>query len=304
MEKFDIHFLGCGSALPTVRHNPSAQLVSMRGKYFLIDCGEGTQLQLRRSKARFHGLGHIFISHLHGDHCFGLIGLISTFSLLGRTANLHIFAPEGLEKVLKPQIDFFCSGITFQVIFHVFPTDRSMLIYEDRSLTVTTIPLSHRVPCCGFLFKEVAGLPHIRRDMIDYLKIPVYAINNIKNGTDWTTEDGTVYANSRLVYPAAPPRSYAYLSDTAFLPHNAPLVEGCDLLFHEATFAESETLLARQTLHSTASQAAEFAKLANAKKLVIGHYSSRYDHLQTLLEEAQAVFPNTILSEENMKVEI
>ena len=304
MENFELHILGCGSALPTIKHFPSSQVLSMRGKLFMIDCGEGAQLQLRRSKLRFHNLGHIFISHLHGDHCFGLIGLISTFDLLGRTADIHIYSPDGLEELLRPQLDFFCKGMSFKVIFHTFPTKKSSIIYEDRSVKVTTIPLRHRMPCCGFFFEEQGNLPHIRRDMIDYLHIPLYAINNIKNGAGWTTEDGTIYAHEQLVFPAEPSRSYAYLSDTSFLPENAGLVQNADLIFHEATFAESESMRAKQTQHSTASQAAEFAKLANAKKLVIGHFSSRYDDDTILLNEAKKVFPHTLLAKENLKIKI
>lgn len=302
MENIELHILGCGSALPTVKHNPTSQVLSLRGKNFMIDCGEGTQLQLRRSKLRFHNLGHIFISHLHGDHCFGLIGLISTFNLLGRTADLHIFAPKGLKALMQPQLDFFCKGITFKVDIQTISTNRCETIFEDRSVSVKTIPLRHRMPCCGFLFEEKGILPHIRRDMIDFLKIPHYAINSIKEGADWTTSDGVVYPNERLVTPNSPARSYAYLSDTAFVPENAQWVQGVDLLFHEATFAESEALRAEQTQHSTAKQAAEFARLAQVKKLLIGHYSSRYDDDRILLEEAQTIFPNTILAKENLKI--
>lgn len=304
MENFELNILGCGSALPTVKHYPSSQVLSMRGKNFMIDCGEGAQLQLRKSKLKFHNLGHIFISHLHGDHCFGLIGLISTFDLLGRNADLHIYSPKGLEELLRPQLDFFCKGIAFNVVFHPFSTRESAVIYEDRSVKVTTVPLKHRMPCCGFLFEEQGNLPHIRRDMIDYLHIPLYAINSIKNGEGWTTEDGRVFTHEQLTLPAERNRSYAYLSDTAFVPKNAPLVKGVDLLYHEATFAQSEALRAKQTLHSTATEAAQFAQLAEVKKLIIGHFSSRYDDDTVLLKEAQQTFPNTVLAKENLKIVI
>lgn len=270
----------------------------------MIDCGEGAQLQLRKSKLKFHNLGHIFISHLHGDHCFGLMGLISTFDLLGRNADLHIYSPDGLEKLLRPQLDFFCRGIAFNVIFHSFTTKEKTIIYEDRSVRVSTIPLKHRMPCCGFLFEEKGNLPHIRRDMIDFLKIPLYAINNIKNGAGWTADDGTVFTHEQLTLPAEPCRSYAYLSDTAFVPQNAALVKGVDLLYHEATFAESEALRAKQTLHSTAAQAAQFAQMAEVRKLIIGHFSSRYDDDSLLQKEAMKIFPNTILAKENLKITI
>lgn len=300
MEKIELHILGCGSALPTVRHNQTSQVLCLRGKCFMFDCGEGTQLQLRRSKVKFGALSHIFISHLHGDHCFGLMGLISTFDLLGRTADLHIHAPGGLEKLLQPQLEFFCSRMKFQVVFHPFDTRKHTLIFEDRSVSVYTIPLQHRVPCAGFLVKEQPGQPHIRRDMIDFLQIPHYAIANIKAGEGWTTSDGRYFDNSRLVVPAEPARSYAYLSDTQFIPENAALVEGVDLLFHESTFTEADIARAQQTGHSTAAQAARFACLAKAKRLVIGHFSQRYTDNQVLLDEALPIFPATTLANENL----
>ena len=296
MEKFELHILGCGSALPTTKHLPTSQVLCVREKLFMIDCGEGTQLQIRKSRLRFARLGHIFISHLHGDHCFGLLGLISTFSLLGRTAALNIYAPRELEVLMRPQLDFYCRGGSFEVIFHSFDPTKSERIYEDRSVSVTTIPLQHRLPCSGFLFEEKPQLPHIRRDMMDYLEIPVCQFNNIKLGGDWVRPDGTVVPNGQLVTPAAPPRRFAYCSDTAFLPANARLVRGVDLLFHEATFAAADAKRAAETLHSTAAQAAEFARLADARQLVIGHYSSRYDNEQGLLAEARAVFPETYLA--------
>ena len=300
MEKIELHILGCGSALPTVRHYPSSQVLSLRGKSYMFDCGEGTQLQLRRSKVKFTSLHHIFITHLHGDHCFGLMGLISTFALLGRTADLHIHAPRGLEQLLAPQLEFFCAKMAYNVVFHPFDAHCHALIYEDNSVTVHTIPLQHRMPCAGFLVKEKATLPHIRRDMIDFLQIPHYAIAGIKAGDDWTTPDGRHFENSRLVTPADPARSYAYLSDTMFVPENAPLVEGVDLLFHESTFIERDVARARQTGHSTATQAAQFAVLAKAKRLVIGHFSQRYTDNNVLLEEARSIFPSTTLANENL----
>lgn len=269
----------------------------------MIDCGEGAQRQMRRSHLSFSRLNHIFISHLHGDHCFGLPGLISTLSLLGRTAPLHIYAPKKLEELMLPWLDYFCHGISFSPVFHpIKPEEGLSVIYEDRSVTISSFPLNHRIPCCGFLFQEKATLPHIRRDMIDFLNIPVCEINNIKNGADWTTQDGRYFANSRLVYPADPPRSYAYCSDTTPLPENTKFLQDVDLLFHESTFSESEVLRAAQTYHSTARQAAAFARQANAKQLLIGHFSSRYDDDALLLNEAREIFPATLTAKENMKI--
>lgn len=304
MEKFEVHILGCGSALPTQRHNPASQVVGLNDNLYMIDCGEGTQLQYRRAHLSFARLNHIFISHLHGDHCFGLIGLISTLSLLGRTAPLHIYAPADLERVMRPQLDFFCQKNHFEVFFHAFSSSCSEQIFENKSLTVTTIPLRHRLPCCGFVFREKEKLPHVRRDMLDYLKIPVCEINNIKLGADWKTEDGTIIPNSRLVFPATAPRSYAYCSDTVYMPENAELLQGVTTLYHEATFAESEKARAAETFHSTAGQAALMAKAAGVSRLVLGHFSSRYEDETQLLSEAQAIFPNTCLSKEGLRFSV
>ncbi len=298
MEPFRIHILGCGSALPTLKHYATSQIVELREKLFMIDCGEGTQIQLRRSKIRFTKLGAIFISHLHGDHCFGLIGLISTFGLLGRTAALHVYAPKELEAMLHAQIELFCHGLEFEVVFHAVDTTRTAVVYEDRSLTVETIPLQHRIPCCGYLFREKPTLPHIRRDMIDFYRIPVSQINNIKSGADWTTDEGEFIPNARLVSPPDRPRSYAYCSDTRYIPTLHRLVEGADCLYHEATYTHDLLSRARLYYHSTARQAATVARDAHVSKLLLGHYSARYDDEQTLLLEARSVFPPSFLSYE------
>lgn len=304
MEKFDIHILGCGSALPTTRHQATSQVINIREKLFMIDCGEGTQVQLRRSRLRFNRLNHIFISHLHGDHCFGLIGLISTFGMLERTADLHIHCHPELEKLLMPQLDFFCKGMSYQVIFHPFNPGEQTIIYDDRSVSVETIPLRHRIPTCGFLFKEKPTPNHILREMIDFYKIPTYMINRIKNGEDYTTEEGVVIPNSRLTTPSSPPRSYAYCSDTMYLPRIVPQIQGVDLLFHEATFANTELARAKQTMHSTAQQAAQIAQAAQVKKLMIGHFSARYEDENALLKEASSIFPQTILAQENLRISL
>lgn len=304
MEKFDIHILGCGSALPTTRHQATSQVINIREKLFMMDCGEGTQVQLRRSRLRFNRLNHIFISHLHGDHCFGLIGLISTFGMLERTADLHIHCHPELEKLLMPQLDFFCKGMSYQVIFHPFNPGEQTIIYDDRSVSVETIPLRHRIPTCGFLFKEKPTPNHILREMIDFYKIPTYMINRIKNGEDYTAEEGVVIPNSRLTTPSSPPRSYAYCSDTMYLPRIVPQIQGVDLLFHEATFANTELARAKQTMHSTAQQAAQIAQAAQVKKLMIGHFSARYEDENALLKEASSIFPQTILAQENLRISL
>lgn len=246
MEKFELHILGCGSALPTTRHFPTSQIVNVRDKLFMIDCGEGAQLQFRKSHLKFSRLNHIFISHLHGDHCFGLLGLISTLNLLGRTAELHIHSPKGLETLLTPMLDFFNRQMTYKVLFHEFDTKEPMLIYEDRSLTVTTIPLRHRMPCCGFLFAEKRRPNHIIREMVDFYQVPVYELNRIKNGADYVTPEGKTVSNNLLTRPSAPSRSYAYCSDTIYLPSIVEQIKGVDLLFHEATFANEDAPLPKK----------------------------------------------------------
>ena len=304
MEPFRVHILGCGSALPTMRHFASSQVVEIRGKQFMIDCGEGTQIQLRRSRIRFTKIGHVFISHLHGDHCFGLIGMISTFGMLGRTAPLHVFAPAALEPMLKAQMDMFCFGLEYRVEFHPVDTTQQAVIYKDRSLTVETIPLEHRVPCCGFLFREKQSLPHIRRDMIDFYQIPVSQINHIKAGADWTDAEGNIVPNHRLVSPADRPRSYAYCSDTRYMPNLHKQLKDVDLLYHEATYSEDSINRAEQYFHSTAAQAAQVARDAHVGRLLIGHYSARYEREEVLLEEARKVFPPTSLTDENQVFDV
>ena len=304
MEKFEVHILGCGSALPTTRHFATSQVINLRDKLFMIDCGEGAQMQLRKSRLKFSRLNHIFISHLHGDHCFGLVGLISTFGLLGRTAELHIHSPQGLEELFAPLLKYFCNNLPYKVFFHTFETKLPVMIYEDRSMTVTTIPLKHRMPCCGFLFEEKKRANHILRDMVDFYKIPIYELNRIKNGADYVTPEGSIIPNERLTRPAALPRSYAYCSDTIYRKQITEQIHGVDLLFHEATFAQSEAARAKETYHTTASQAALIAKDAEVKKLVIGHFSARYEDENVLLDEAVEVFPHTILARENLCINV
>ena len=302
MEKFEVNILGCGSALPTTRHFASSQVLNIREKLFMIDCGEGTQLQLRRSKLKFSRLNHIFISHLHGDHCFGLIGLLSTFDLLGRTAAMHIYAHPDFEPILNMQLDYFCKKMDYEVVFHPINPSKIEIIYEDRSVSVTMIPLRHRIPTCGFLFSEKKTPDHIKRDMIDYYGIPTCDINRIKNGEDYVLADGTVIPNNRLTAPSSSPRKYAYCSDTLYHREIIEQVKGVDLLYHEATFADSDRPKAEMTFHTTALQAATIAKDAGVKQLVIGHFSARYEEEDLLLKEAQSVFPNTVLAIENLKL--
>ena len=299
MDIFEVHILGCGSALPTTRHNSSSQVVRVGNKQYMIDCGEGTQLQLRKSHIHFSFIDHVFVSHLHGDHCFGLIGMISSFGLLGRTTPLHIHADPMLKELMQPQLDFFCKDLKYKVVFHDIDATKHALIFENNAITVHTLPQKHRIPCCGFLFKEKPKKRHLRKEMIERYNIPEYKRRGIKEGEDYTTPEGETIPNNILTSPADASRSYAYCSDTLPCPANCPLIENVDLLYHEATFAQSEAQRAKTTFHTTAKDAAGIAKQANAKKLVIGHFSSRYDDESLLLAEAQEIFPNTELAKEN-----
>ena len=304
MEKFELHILGCGSALPTTRHFPTSQIVNVRDKLFMIDCGEGTQVQMRRMRVRFGRLAHIFISHLHGDHCFGLPGLISTLGMLGRTGELVVHGPKEVETYLRPVMDLFCRGMEFEVRFNPVDTRSHSLVMEDRSLSVYSIPLKHRIPTCGYLFAEKPKEAHIIREMTDFYQVPVRCMKDIKQGQDYVTPEGEVVPNSRLTRPAAPPKRYAFCSDTAYNRSIIPIIEGADLLYHEATFAECDLARAKETFHSTARQAAEIARDAHVKRLVIGHYSARYEDLSELHREAEAVFPGTILGNEGTVIPV
>ena len=304
MADFDINILGCGSALPTTRHLATSQVVDLRDKLYMIDCGEGSQLQMRRMHIKFSRLNHIFISHMHGDHCFGLPGLISTLGLLGRIGELVIHAPKEIEGYMRPILYTFCKGMPYEVRFNHIDTHSHSLIMEDRSLSVYSIPLKHRIPTCGFLFEEKPKEAHIIREMIDFYQIPIHSIKDIKQGKDYVTPEGEVIPNARLTHPATPPKRYAYCSDTAYNPSMIPIIEGVDLLYHEATFAERDKARAKETFHSTARQAAEIAQKANVKRLVIGHYSARNDVLTELYDEAKELFPTTILGNEGMVLSV
>lgn len=270
----------------------------------MIDCGEGTQIQVRRSKVHFSKVQAVFISHLHGDHCFGLFGMLSTFGMTGRTAPLQVYAPKEFEEYFNLSMELFCKGLGYKVTFHPIETTKTAVIYEDKSLTVETIPLEHRIPCCGFLFREKPTAPHIRRDMIDYYNIPISQISNIKAGADWTTADGETIPNSRLTTPADKPRSYAYCSDTRYMKHLYEKVSGVDVLYHESTYTSEHTDRARTYYHSTSQEAATVAREAAAGKLLLGHYSARYPNEDTILSEAKAIFPNSFLTNEGMVFEV
>lgn len=301
---FDLHILGCASAKPTTRHQPSAQILSIHGKYYMIDCGEGAQTMMQRMNLSLAKVGHIFLSHNHGDHVFGLPGLIGTMDLLGRTADLHIHGPQQVGQFIDFLLGLYYADIQYKIIFHPVDTRQHALVFEDRSIEVYSIPLEHRVPSVGYLFREKPRLPHIRREMIDAFDIPVSQINNIKAGASWTTADGTFIPHERLVTPAKPPRSYAYCSDTIYLPRLKDILNGVDLLYHEATYMHERVQRAGQTRHSTAIQAAMQARDAQVRQLCVGHFSASIKDEEALLREAQSIFPSTVLANEGLTLSV
>jgi len=295
---FSVTILGCSSALPTVNRFPSAQLVNVRDHHYLVDCGEGAQMQLRRYGIGFTRINHVLISHLHGDHLFGMFGLLSTMSMLGRKAPLHIFAPAGLQPILSEHLVHFGDGMTYAPVVHALNTERSEVVVDTRALTITSFPLYHRVPACGFLFQEKPPQRNIRKELIAQYELSLREIVAIKNGADYTPPNGKAVPNAELTYLPYAPRSYAYCSDTMFDERVAQAVQGVDLLYHEATYADAMRSFAVERGHSTALQAAQIAKMANAKQLALGHFSSRYKNVEELLHEAQSVFANTQAAEE------
>lgn len=304
MEKFQVTILGCGSATPSPKHYTSSQVVEVRGKLFMVDCGEGTQIQLRRSRVAFARINHIFISHLHGDHCFGLLGMISSFGLLGRTSPLYIHAPQELENMLGREMDFYCRDLEYKVVFQGFDPGTTGTVYQDRSITVTAFPLKHRVPCAGFLFRENPTADHLNRSAADYYGVPQWDFNRIKEGGDFTLPDGTVIPHERLTTPSGPVRSYAYCCDTAYNPYMLPIIKEANVIYHDSTYAEQDKDRANKHFHSTAADAARIALQANAGSLVLGHFSARYPDETILLDEAKQIFSNTILAKENLTINV
>lgn len=288
--------LGCYSATPHSQKNPTAQLLEIRGHHFLIDCGEGTQVQLRKAKAKFSEIKHIFISHLHGDHFFGLAGLISSFRLLGREAELHVYGPKGIKEAITLLLKLGNSWTNYPLHFHELTSTTSEMIYEDNKVTVYTIPLDHRVYTNGFLFVEKEHLRKLDVDAANTYGIDKSQYNNIKQGKDGESDSGDRVANELLTFDPPPPKRYAYCSDTAYNPSMIPIIEKATALYHESTFLESHLDLAKKTKHATAKQAASIAKMAQVGTLILGHYSSRYKRLDDFKTEANAVFANVELA--------
>ncbi|UCE93962.1 MAG: ribonuclease Z [Flavobacteriaceae bacterium] len=297
--------LGCHSATPRSLTYTSSQFLEMNNECCLIDCGEGTQRQLRKYKIKFSRIKNIFISHLHGDHFFGLIGLISTFSLLNRNSELNIFGPKGLKEIIQLQLKLSKSWIDFPLRFHELSSKESELILETDRIKVHTIPLKHRIYTNGFLFREQTQPRKLNMAAISkYKEIDICDYQNLKNGKDYKLENGTVIPNKELTSDPVKPLSYAYCSDTEYFEAIIPHIERVDLLYHEATFLEEHRHLAEKTKHSTAYQAAKIAKNALVKNLILGHYSSRYTSLDLFLEEAGKLFPNAQLAEAGKEISL
>lgn len=304
MAKFQIDILGCGSATPTVRHQPSCQVIDFRDRLMMVDCGEGAQLQFRRMKLKFSRLNHIFISHLHGDHFLGLPGLLSTLALhdTGGTIVVHTFR-EGIE-ILKRIMNVFCRETSFDIVYDEIEPARAVIL-DDKAFTVETFPLYHRVPAVGFMFREKSKPRHINGEMVRFFNVPVSQLPAIKEGADFVTDDGRVIANARLTTDPEPVISYAYCSDTMFNPRLARDIAGVDTLFHEATYLSDNFAKAAPRGHSTAAQAGEIATMAGAKRLILGHYSQRYDDDSLFAAEAATTFSGEIIAaREGMKIDL
>jgi len=301
MLPFSVTILGSSSAQPTLTRFPTSQVVSLNERLYMIDCGEGTQIQLRKFGIKTGKINHIFISHLHGDHIFGLPGLISTMALGGKKGELHIYSHSELKLMMDQLMKFMIEFEDFKVIYHPLNFRSRAVIYEDSKIIVDSFPLKHRIPCCGFIFREKPHDLHLRGDIIDYLNIPIRDRIAIKNGADYLTPEGKTILNQDLTFPADPVRSYAFCTDTLCLKKIIPIIENVDLLYHEATFADDLSDLALKTYHTTARQAAQLALEADVKKLIIGHFSSRYKSVIPLVDEARVVFPNTFSANDGDK---
>ncbi|MFK8268002.1 ribonuclease Z [Capnocytophaga cynodegmi] len=297
----EITILGCHSATPRANARPSSQVLEMRGHLFLIDCGEGSQMALRNANVKFSRIKHIFISHLHGDHFFGLPGLISTFQLLGRETELHIYGPKGIKEAILLLLKLGGAWSSFYIHFHELESEVSEILLDDEKVQVRTIPLKHRVYTNGFLFQEKQTERRLNIDAIQNYGIQICDYQNIKNGKDIESENGEVIPNELLSFDPILPQSYVYCSDTLYFEALADAIQGVRVVYHESTFLKQHNDLATKTMHSTAFQAGLTAKKANAETLILGHYSSRYSDKKLFLNEAREVFPNVHLSEDGKK---
>jgi ribonuclease Z len=296
--------LGCYAATPRTLSNPTSQVIEVKNRLFLIDCAEGTQVQLRKSKVKFSKINHIFISHLHGDHFYGLVGLISTFMLLNRESDLHVYAPKGIKEIILLQLRASGSYTGYNLYFHELESKTSEILFEDDRVVVKTIPLNHRIYTNGFLFQEKNIERKLNIEKIEEYQIDKLYFNKIKYGGDITLENGQVISNAELTFDPISSRSYAYCSDTMYDESIIPIIENVDYLYHESTFLEKEAHLAEKTMHSTAKQAATIALKANVKNLILGHFSTRYGDLSLFQKEAQTIFENTFLADDGKEFEM
>jgi len=293
--------LGCHSATPRTNSHTTSQFLEINNHNFLIDCGEGTQVQLRKYKVKFSKISRIFISHLHGDHFYGLIGLISTFGLLNREKDLHIYGPKGIKEIILLQIKLTKSWTNFNLYFHELESKKSELIFEDEKVEVHTIPLAHRIYTNGYLFKEKTGERKLNIGQIyEHKEIEICDYQNLKNGKDYVLKNGQIIKNKNLTFDPIKPKSYAFCSDTMYKPEITSIIKDVDILYHESTFLKDKESLCETTMHSTAEQAAKIAKLSNTKQLVLGHYSSRYKNLELFIDEAKPIFKNVELANEGI----
>lgn len=296
--------LGCYAATPRTFTNPTSQILEIKNRLFLIDCGEGTQVQLRKNKLKFSKINHVFISHLHGDHFFGLIGLVSTFTLLNRTNDLHIYGPKGIKEIIKLQLRLGNSWPNYGLFFHELESSESEVIFEDESVLVRTIPLNHRIYTNGFLFQEKLEKRKLNIDAVQTYEIESCYFQNIKNGKDILLDDGRLIENAKLTFDPPSPKSYAFCSDTTYCENTIAVIKEADVLYHESTFLESEKDLAHKTMHSTAKEAAIIALKANVKQLILGHYSTRYENIDLFKEEAETIFPEVLLADDGKSFDL
>lgn len=298
-----VHILGCYAATPRILTNPTAQVLDINNHLFLIDCGEGTQVQLRKHKIKFFRIKHIFISHLHGDHVYGLVGLISTFKMLKRDTPLHVYGPKGIKELITTQLRLSNAWTDYPLHFHELESKQSEIIFEDEKVTVRTIPLQHRIYCNGFLFEEAPKDRKLNLNKVLNFNIDKAYYNSIKKGKDITLSSGEVIPNKELTFAPEPSKNYAFCSDTKYDEAKLPLIENATVLYHESTFLESHEHLCEFTGHSSAKQAATMAKKANVGQLILGHYSTRYNNIELFLEEAKTIFENTLLADDGKLIE-
>ena len=300
---FKLTILGSSSAIPTIDRNPTAQLLNVNERFFLIDCGEGTQVQLRKYQLSFQRISHIFISHLHGDHYFGLIGLISSMHLLGRKKDLHIHAHKELKEIIDLQLRSSDTELNFPLFFHPIPEDLEGVIFEDDNIKVSNLLLDHSIKCSGFVFEEIRSKRKIIKSEVEKLNVPYDKMKSLKNGVDWINRKGEIIPNEQLTIENSKPHTYAFCSDTRYNEQLISKIEGVDLLYHETTFKKDLEERAFQTGHSTTLQAASIARKSNVKSLLIGHYSQRYRDFQELADESKEIFENVIVSYSGLEID-